>query len=125
MAARVCTVVWRSAIGFGQGGYLELESAPGKVTTFHVYFVSLICAANIRAGEAVAGRGSGGGAQYVLDVDVDDKVMLSLAERLLERAGCRVSTGLVSKELWHGFERSARALMRREFSFEEPVLAGS
>ncbi len=72
-------------------GRIVVDSAPGQGSCFHLYFPAPPTATPlVPAAHASPSRASGVGEQ-VLYVD-DDDVMLMMVERLLERAGYRVST---------------------------------
>ena len=72
-------------------GAISVDSTPGKGSTFHLYFPAcehLVAAGAVPAlTQPAALQGEG---QHVLYVD-DDEVMLLVVERLLQRAGYRVS----------------------------------
>ena len=77
-----------------------IESAPGQGCTFHLYFplaapppaaVAVAPAEPVEPAGAVPSAPVGGRGQHVVYVD-DDATMVILVERILERAGYRVST---------------------------------
>ena len=72
-------------------GTIAVDSAPGGGSVFHLYFPSPDGDGGANAEEAGAGAGPDGAGRHVLYVD-DDEVMVLMAERLLQRAGYRVST---------------------------------
>jgi len=72
-------------------GAIEVDSAPGQGSTFHLYFPVVEhaqAAAAVRPEPLESTRGHG---EHVLYVD-DDETMVVMVERLLERAGYRVSS---------------------------------
>ena len=72
-------------------GAIEVDSAPGQGSTFHLYFPAVEhaqAAAAVRPEPLESTRGHG---EHVLYVD-DDETMVVMVERLLERAGYRVSS---------------------------------
>ncbi len=71
-------------------GGITVDSEPGRGSTFHLYFPSVVqaeAAASQLAPQPDAERGHG---EHVLYLD-DDETMLAVVERLLERAGYHVS----------------------------------
>ena len=72
-----------------QGG-ISVESAPGAGTTFHLYFPAREAALTVPAFDSTAPAPLRGEGQYVLYVD-DDEVMVLMVQRLLTRAGFRVT----------------------------------
>jgi PAS domain S-box-containing protein len=78
-------------------GLITVRSAPGKGTTFFLYFPAVEAAAEIAAPEAaVAGPRPDGGRRHVLYLD-DEEQLVSLVKRMLERHGYRV-TGFTRPE---------------------------
>ena len=71
-------------------GGISVESEPGAGTTFHLYFPACEAALAVPAFDATAPAPLGGAGQHVLYVD-DDEVMVLMVERLLARAGFRVT----------------------------------
>ena len=71
-------------------GGISIESEPGAGTTFHLYFPAFEAALETSALEANAPAQLRGHGQHVLYVN-DDEVMVMLVERLLVRAGFRVT----------------------------------
>ena len=73
----------------GHGGGIVCRSSPGAGSTFHVYLPSsdVPAAAAAAVSSALSPGGSG---QHVIYVD-DDEALVFLAQRLLSRAGYRVS----------------------------------
>ena len=71
-------------------GVIALDTAPGQGTTFHLYLpLPEVSAAEPPAEPAAAAVPCGDG-QHVLYID-DDEVMVVMVERLLQRAGFRVT----------------------------------
>jgi len=72
-------------------GAITVDSQPGQGTTFHI-LLPLVneVAADYEAPSSQAAVLDGGGQEHVLYLD-DDEVMLLMVERLLKRAGYRVS----------------------------------
>ena len=78
-------------------GTVVVDSAPGAGSTFHLYFPSPDVASGIGPAAGPGPADAAGGGQHVLYVD-DDEVMVVMAERLLQRAGYRVSTAASAAE---------------------------
>ena len=72
------------------GGVITVESHPGQGTTFHLYFPEPDAGTAFAGGAAAAAAPAPGAGQQVLYVD-DDDVMTVMVERLLARAGFRVT----------------------------------
>ena len=72
-------------------GAIDVDSAPGQGSCFHLYFPSPDGAADSSGDDAADGSSTDGGGHRVLLVD-DDEVVVLMAERLLQRAGYQVSS---------------------------------
>ena len=72
------------------GGAILLDTAPGQGSTFHIYLPLLQSDEAGPALERASSAGPRGGGQHVLYID-DDEVMVVMVDRLLARAGYRVS----------------------------------
>jgi CheY-like chemotaxis protein len=82
-------------------GWIEVESAPGSGTTFHVYLPRLTVSAQIPASSPDA-RTVPGGSETILLVE-DEMALRLLAARVLERYGYRVITaanGVEARQIW-------------------------
>lgn len=71
-------------------GAIGLDTVPGQGTTFHVYLPNPERRAAERPVEPDSIAGARGSGQHVLYID-DDEVMVLMVERLLKRAGFRVT----------------------------------
>ena len=71
-------------------GAIAVDTAPGHGSTFHLYFPVAPLQPATAAAEALAVP-AGGHGEHVLYVD-DDATMVVMVERILQRAGYRVST---------------------------------
>ena len=80
------------------GGTITVDSAPGQGTTFRTYWPCATAAADAASGPAGAALAPAPGCRIVV-VD-DEPMVLRVARRLLESAGCQVTT----------FVRAAEAL---------------
>ena len=72
-------------------GAIVVHSTPGEGSSFHLYFPSTELPAASSPAAAAGSADSSGSGEHVLYVD-DDEVMVVMAERLLQRAGFRVTT---------------------------------
>ncbi len=72
-------------------GAIDVDSAPGQGSCFHLYFPSPEESADRGGDDAADGSSTDGGGHRVLLVD-DDEVVVLMAERLLQRAGYQVSS---------------------------------
>ena len=71
-------------------GAIAVDSEPGRGSTFHLYFPIVDAPANDFRAEAEPASALRGQGEHVLYVD-DDETMVLMVERILERAGYRVS----------------------------------
>ncbi|WP_425258275.1 PAS domain S-box protein [Rubrivivax sp. RP6-9] len=72
-------------------GAIDVDSAPGQGSCFHLYFPSPEGTADRSGDDADDDSSTDGGGRRVLLVD-DDEVVVLMAERLLQRAGYEVSS---------------------------------
>jgi PAS domain S-box-containing protein len=104
-------------------GAITVESQPGRETCFHVYLPASLRpsqVADLDAAEAEVMKGRG---QHVMYVD-DDETMLLLVERLLDRAGYRVSGCRSAKEALALFADRPRAFDLLVTDFNMPDFSG-
>jgi CheY-like chemotaxis protein len=71
-------------------GTIAIDTAPGQGTTFHLYFPVPDAGAAAVPAVPLPGHALPGAGQHVLYID-DDDVMVTMVERLLQRAGFRVT----------------------------------
>jgi CheY-like chemotaxis protein len=72
-------------------GSITVDTAPGQGTVFHLYLPSPATGGPALDASPMAATVHSGDGQHVLYID-DDEVMRVMVERLLQRAGFRVST---------------------------------
>ncbi|HEX2010487.1 MAG TPA: response regulator, partial [Roseateles sp.] len=72
-------------------GAIDVESEPGQGSAFHMYFPCVEQQADATIAQAAAPEAIMGHGEHVLYVD-DDETMILVVERILQRAGYRVST---------------------------------
>jgi len=73
------------------GGRIAVDSAPGQGSTFHLYLPWVEAQGAAAAAVEITQPLPIGGGQHVLYID-DDEVLVLMVERLLQRAGFRVTT---------------------------------
>jgi PAS domain S-box-containing protein len=109
-------------------GCICVDSEPGRGSTFHLYFPSpeapsAVTPVAVELRGSSAGSTHSGGGRHVLYVD-DDEVMALTAERLLQRAGYRVSTSPCAADALQRLRAAPQAFDIVVTDFNMPEMSG-
>ncbi|HSI57803.1 MAG TPA: PAS domain-containing protein [Ideonella sp.] len=104
-------------------GAINVDSAPGKGATFHLYFPAVVHAAQDHAGALEGAEPLRGQGQHVLYTD-DDEVMVLLVERLLRRLNYRVTSHSDPRKALDDFRGRPQAFDLVVTDFNMPEMSG-
>ncbi len=104
-------------------GGIDVDSAPGLGSTFHLYFPCVERTADADAAEAAPAQAMRGHGEHVLYVD-DDDTMILVAEGVLLRAGYRVSVFHDSRQALQALREHPEAFDCVVTDFNMPELSG-
>ena len=104
-------------------GGIDVDTAPGQGSTFHLYFPCVERPAEVDTAEAAPALPTRGHGEHVLYVD-DDETMILVAEGVLLRAGYRVSVFHDSREALQALREHPEAFDCVVTDFNMPELSG-
>ena len=104
-------------------GGIDVDTAPGQGSTFHLYFPCVERPAESEPGEAASAEAPPGHGEHVLYVD-DDETMILVAEGVLLRSGYRVSVFHDSRQALQALREHPEAFDCVVTDFNMPELSG-